>query len=126
MDVDSICKKPPKRMQPRIAALVGEEDTAYMIVCEQRLLMNVSSLKLAVFFLVAAYYCFNLEYPTPLKNVYFFSKTISLVSQTQTEKQHLILQLFLTSSVIFLLNICIPFIFQLFMFFCVWFLHVIL
>ena len=29
--MDSVCRKPPARAQPRIAALIGEENTQYFI-----------------------------------------------------------------------------------------------
>lgn len=86
MDVDSVCKKPPKRTQPRIAALKGEENTMYIIVCEEMLLTKVSSLKLAIFCLVAFYYCFNLEYPQPLKNVFYFLQDYILGQPDSSKK----------------------------------------
>ena len=70
--ITAACRMPPKRTQPRIAAVVGEENTQYFVVCEQLVLFKVTSLRLAIFFTVASYYCFNLEYPTPAKNLFNF------------------------------------------------------
>ena len=62
----------PKRTQPRIAAFIGEQNTRYMVICEQKVLCKASSLQDCLFTTFAAYYCFNLEYPLPAKNILYF------------------------------------------------------
>ena len=70
--VETACTKPPLRPQPRIAAFVGENSCDYFVVCEQQVMCKVPNLKTALFIAFASYYCFNLEYPTLAKNVFFF------------------------------------------------------
>ena len=66
------CGQPPQRTQPRIAALSGEGGMQYFIICEQRVLCKSPSLDSAIFLTVATYYCYNLEYPAPVKGVLNF------------------------------------------------------
>ena len=70
--MDSACKKKPTRLQPRIAAFTGEGTTEYLVLCELFVLCKVSSLHAALFTTFAAYYCFNLEYPQPARQMYCF------------------------------------------------------
>ena len=63
------CSQPPQRTQPRIAALSGEGGMQYFIICEQRVLCKAPSLDSAIFLTVATYYCYNLEYPAPVKGL---------------------------------------------------------
>lgn len=70
--VEAACCKAPKRTQPYIAAFVGEENTQYMILCENRSLCKVPTLQTAIFTAFAAYYSFNLEYPVLAKNIFSF------------------------------------------------------
>ena len=82
--VEIVCSKP--LTQPRIAALIGEEETQYLIICEKSILFKVATIKLAIFFTVAAYYCFNLEYPTPAKNVFNFLQDYILAQPDLNKK----------------------------------------
>ena len=63
----------PKRTQPRIDAFIGEEKcTQYIIFCEQKVLCKVSTVQAAILTMLASYYCFNLEYPSIVKNILCF------------------------------------------------------
>ena len=84
MDIEIVWSKP--LTQPRIAALIGEEETQYLIICEKSILFKVATIKLAIFFTVAAYYCFNLEYPTPAKNVFNFLQDYILAQPDSNKK----------------------------------------
>ena len=66
------CKTLPKRTQPRIVAFIGESETQYLVVCEEKILYKMPSLKDALFTTFAAYYCFNLKYPPIIKNCLLF------------------------------------------------------
>ena len=57
---------------PRIAVIISEGTEEYFILCEQKVLCKVESLKVAIFITLAAYFCFNLEYPRDSKNVILF------------------------------------------------------
>ena len=70
--VDVAFNKLPIRTQPRISAFIGEETVQYLVLCEHQVLCKVSSLQVALFTTFAAYYCFNLEYPSLAKNVFSF------------------------------------------------------
>ncbi len=59
-------------MQPRIATFVGEGTVQYFVLCERQVLCKVPTLQVAVFTTFAAYYCFNLEYPSVAKNIFSF------------------------------------------------------
>ena len=47
-DIDTICNA-SKKTQPRIIALVGEENIQYFISCECRMLCKVANLNLSIF-----------------------------------------------------------------------------
>ena len=70
--IDSACRKPPRRTQPRIAAFLGEEDPQYLVLCEEKVLYKCPSLQAALFYTFASYYVFNLEYPSKAKNIFSF------------------------------------------------------
>ena len=70
--VDIICKKPPLRNQPRIAAYKLEARTQYFIICEQKVLCEVSNFDTALFIVFSSYCFFNLEYPLKTKNLLSF------------------------------------------------------
>lgn len=70
--VEEACAKPPLRNSPRVAAFVGDASTQYFVICEQKVLCKVSSLKIALFITFSAYYVFNLDYPKAAKYAYFF------------------------------------------------------
>jgi hypothetical protein len=84
--ITTACTQPPERTQPRIAALIGEESTQYFVVCEESVLLKVNSIKAALFFTVAAYYVFNLEYPQPAKNVFNFLQDYILTQPDSNKK----------------------------------------
>ena len=84
--VETACTMPPLRPQPRIAAFVGENSCDSFVVCEQQVMCKVPNLKTALFIAFASYYCFNLEYPTLAKNVFFlFSRLHTRPSRFQKE-----------------------------------------
>ena len=66
--------------------MIGEESPQYIVVCEDRMLFKLESLKLALFFTVAAYYCFNLEYPTQAKSVFHFIQDYILGQPDSSKK----------------------------------------
>lgn len=74
------------RPQPRIAAFVGENRCDYFVVCEQQVMCKVANLKTALFITFASYYCFNLEYPTPAKNVLYFFQDYILGHPDSSER----------------------------------------
>lgn len=85
--VDSACTKSPKRNQPRVGAFSGEEDsTEYLIICEQKVLCKVPSFKIALFTMFSCYYSFNLEYPPPAKNVFYFFQDFILDSPDSNKR----------------------------------------
>ena len=85
--VDSACTKSPKRNQPRVGAFIGEEDsTEYLIICEQKVLCKVPSFKIALFTMFSCYYSFNLEYPPPAKNVFYFFQDFILDSPDSNKR----------------------------------------
>ena len=77
------CSQPPQRTQPRIAALSGEGGMQYFIICEQR---KAPSLDSAIFLTVATYYCYNLEYPAPVKGVLNFFQDYILDQPDSSKK----------------------------------------
>ena len=70
--VDVAFNKLPIRTQPRISAFIGEETVQYFVLCEHQVLCKVSTLQVALFTTFAAYYCFNLEYPSLAENVFSY------------------------------------------------------
>ena len=66
------CNKAPLRPQPRIASFTGKQTAQYMVLCENKVLCESPSLQVALFLMLAAYYCFNLEYPPMAKNIFSF------------------------------------------------------
>ena len=71
MDSVDVALSIPKP-QPRISSFIGDDSKSYVIICEQQILCKLDALQNAIFIMFAAYYCFNLEYPTPAKNVFSF------------------------------------------------------
>ena len=71
-NIQLACKTLPKRTQPSIVAFTWESDTQYLLVCEEKVLCKMLSLKDTLFTTFAAYYCFNLEYPPIIKNIFYF------------------------------------------------------
>ena len=69
---EEVCKEPPVRTAPRIAAFVGEEAVQYFISVEQRVLCQVPNLQQALFIMFSSFYVFHLEYPKQTKNAMFF------------------------------------------------------
>ena len=69
--IEEICKK-AKKTQPRIVTLLGEEATQYFVTCECQVLCKVQTINFALFICFASYYCFNLVYPPPAKNLFNF------------------------------------------------------
>lgn len=69
---EHVCKEPPCRNSPRIAAFLGEESQQYFVLLEQKVLCQLPSLQFAVFIMFSAYYAFHLDYPKPVKNVMLF------------------------------------------------------
>lgn len=84
--VDSLCKKPPARTQPRIAAIIGEESNQYFIICEQQVFCKMSTLSLALFAAFSLYYCLNLEYPVQAKNIFSFVQDFILCQPDSGKK----------------------------------------
>ena len=54
----------------------GAED--YFIICEQRVICKVPSLKATIFTVFATYYSFNLEYPKQCKGILTFMQNYLL------------------------------------------------
>ena len=85
--IESVCRKPPARNQPRIIAMRGEEGVVeYFVICEQQVLCKQFSLPHALFFAFSAYYCFNLEYPPMSKNVLYFIQDYILDNPDSNKK----------------------------------------
>ena len=84
--VDSVCKKPPARAQPWIAAILGEESAQYFIICEQRVFCKMSTLPMALFVAFSLYYCLNLEYPVQAKNILAFVQDFILCQPDSGKK----------------------------------------
>lgn len=79
--MDDICKEPPARSSPRIAALVGESTSVqYFVVVEQSVLCELPSFKMALYIMFCAYYVFNLAYPRQSKNTLQFLQDFVLGS----------------------------------------------
>ena len=57
------------KLQPRIAALVGDLATEYFVVCEQTVFCKVPNLKMALFIMFSCYSCFN---PEAAKWIFFY------------------------------------------------------
>ena len=72
MTPEDVCKQPPLRTAPRIAAFMGEENIQYFVLIEHRVLCQVPSLQHALYIMFSAFYVFHLEYPKQTKNVMFF------------------------------------------------------
>lgn len=70
--MDEAYQKAPIRNSPRIAVFKNDTKSQYFILCERFTLCEVSSLKLALFYVFSAYYVFNLEYPKPAQTVFYF------------------------------------------------------
>lgn len=70
--MDEVYRKAPLRNSPRIAMFKNDARAQYFIVCEQFTLCELSNLKTALFYMFSAYYIFNLEYPKPAQNVFYF------------------------------------------------------
>ena len=68
MDSVDVALSIPKP-QPRITSFIGDDSKSY---CEQQILCKLDLLQNAIFIMFAVYYCFNLECPTPAKNVFSF------------------------------------------------------
>ena len=84
--IESVCRKPPARNQPRIIAMREEEGVVkYFVICEQ-VLCKTFSLPHALFFALSAYYCFNLEYPPMSKNVLYFIQDYIFDNQDSNKK----------------------------------------
>ncbi len=83
-----------------IAAFVGES-LQYVVLCEGRSLCIVSTLQVALFLVFSSYYCFNLAYPVPAKNIFYFlqdyvlghpdsnKKTASYLATVSDIKRHM-------------------------------------
>jgi len=56
--------------------MISDGAEEYFIICEQRVLCKVPTLKVAIFLTLAAYYCFNLEYPKQGKGVLTFLQVV--------------------------------------------------
>ena len=67
-------RKPPLRNSPRIAMFKNEagSNSQFFITCEQITLCQVQNFRSALFYMFSCYYIFNLEYPKPAQNVFFF------------------------------------------------------
>lgn len=77
--------------QPGIAALIGDTVlhhvvTRYFIICEEIVLLKTSSLNVAHFLMVAAYYCYNLEYSTPAKGILSFFQDCTIEQLDSNKK----------------------------------------
>ena len=69
--VETACTKPPLRCG-WIAAFVGENScVTILLFVNNKSCVQVPNLKTALFIAFVSYYCFNLEYPTLAKNVFF-------------------------------------------------------
>ena len=100
--VETACTMPPLRPQPRIAAFVGENSCDSFVVCEQQVMCKVPNLKTALFIAFASYSCFNLEYPTLAKNVFFFFQDYILGHPDSRKKSvEVILELYQTLNATF-------------------------
>ena len=53
-------------------ALDSDGGKQYFTVCEMSPLCVLPNLQMAIFITFACYYTFNLEYPSPARNVFFF------------------------------------------------------
>jgi hypothetical protein len=69
---EEVAKEIPPRNSPRFVAFVGERQTQYYVLVEQKILCQVPSFQDALFVTFSAYYVFHLGYPTAIENVYFF------------------------------------------------------
>ena len=71
--MQEVYRKPPTRNSPRIAAFKNEAgNLQFFIICEQLTLCEAPNLKSTLFYVFACYYVFNLEYPKPAQNLFFF------------------------------------------------------
>ena len=66
-----MAKESPMRNSPRFIAFIGETQSQYYILVEQKVLCQVPSFQDALF-ITSAYYVFHLGYPSSVENVYFF------------------------------------------------------
>ena len=71
VNISDICSKLPVRNQPRIAAIVDDLVTEYLLFVNKKFL-QFPSLKMVLFIVFSCYYCFNLEYPGAAKWIFFF------------------------------------------------------
>ena len=67
-----MARESPPRNSPRFVAFVGEHQTQYYVLVEQKVLCQVPSFQEALFVTFSAYYVFHLGYPTVIESVYFF------------------------------------------------------
>ena len=75
--MDDICKEPPARSSPRIAALVGESTSVqYFVIVEPSVLCELPSFKVALYIMFCTYYVFKLAYPRQSKNTLQFCRTL--------------------------------------------------
>ena len=69
---EEVAKENPPRNSPRFVAFVGERQTQYYVLVEQKILCQVPSFQDALFVTFSSYYVFHL--PLPLKMCTFFYK----------------------------------------------------
>lgn len=73
VSVSDAAKEQRDNHAPRIGAYleVGEVDQFFIFV-EDEVLLKVTTLPQAVFFMFSSYYVFHLEYPSRIKNILWF------------------------------------------------------
>ena len=84
-NISDICSKLPVRNQPRIAALVDDLVTEYLLFVNKKFFAKFLSLKM-VLFIVFSCYCFNLEYPGTAKWIFVFFQDYILEQPDNTKK----------------------------------------
>ena len=82
-----VAQKSPSRDQPHIAAVVHDStNIEYFILCEKKVICKAPNLKLAFFINFCCYYCFNLEFPSDAKGIYYFFQDFVLEKPDRSKK----------------------------------------
>ena len=85
-NISDICSNLPVRNQPRIAAIVGDLVTEYLLFVNKKFFAKFPSLKMVLFIVFSCYYCFNLEYPEAAKWIFVFFQDYILEQPDNTKK----------------------------------------
>lgn len=73
---EDVAMESPVCNSPRFVAFIGETQSQYYILVEQKVLCQVPTFQYALFITFSCYYVFHLGYPASVESVYFSFKTM--------------------------------------------------